>query len=172
MAIVPNNESFDSASDGTLLPGLVGKFKISMDTVLQGGRYITIHLPPTKMSCGGGCKYNSSYKKFTTTTGGLCSACRGEGFKLEQRQTIYTANIRQIKNPIEDSESGGQETNAGKISQKIVRTKTVIASFDHISNSIGATIDGEQYKLWADPEKVGFGGTLFYCISRWKKMDK
>ncbi len=172
MGVVLNDQSFHLSSDGTLLPSLVNKFKISMDTVLRGGRNITIHLPPIKMSCGGGCKFNSSYKKFTSPTGGLCTACRGEGFKLEQRQTIYKANIRQMKNPIEDIEVGGQQTTAGKLSQKIVRTKTVIAAFDHISGSIGATIDGEQYKLWAEPEKIGFGGTLLYCVARWKKMDK
>lgn len=172
MGVVSNNQSFDSASDGTLLSSLVGKFKLSMDTVLQGGRNITIHLPPIKLACGGGCKFNSSYKKFTTTSGGLCRACRGEGFKLELRQTVYKANIRQMKMPIEDADVGGQDTKAGRLSQKIVRTKTVIAAFDHISGSVGATIDGEQYKLWAEPEKVGFGGTMLYCVASWKKMDK
>ncbi len=171
MSVVSNNESFDGSSNATLLSSLVGKFKIAMDTVLQGGRDITIHLLPIKTACGMGCKFNSSYKKFTTTSGGLCSACRGEGFKLEQRQTVYKANIRQEKKPIEDG-PGGQETNAGKVSQKIVRTKTVIAAFDHITSSVGATIDGEQYKLWSEPEKVGFGGTLLYCVARWQKMDK
>lgn len=172
MSIVPNNQSFDSASNSTLLSGLVGKFKIAMDTVLQGGRNITIHLPPLKSICPSACKFNSAYKKFTSSTGGLCPDCRGEGYKLEQRQTIYMANIRQIKQPIDNPDGDGQDTNAGRVSQKTVRTKTVIAAYDHIVSSIGATIDGEQYKLDTEPEKIGFGDTLLYAVTLWKKMDK
>jgi hypothetical protein len=172
MAIVPNNQSFDPLSSSALVPALVSQFKIAMDTVLQGGRNITIHLPPIKSACPGNCRFNSSYKKFMGTNGGLCPMCRGEGFMLEQRQTIYMANIRQIKEPFENSEVDGQESNAGRVSEKIVRTKTVIESYDHVLSSIAATIDGEPYKLWMDPEKTGFGGTLLYVVTRWKKMDK
>lgn len=172
MGNVSNNQSFSANSNGSLLSGLVAKYKTAMDTVLQGGRNITIHLPPQKADCPGGCRYNSTYKRTVGVTGALCDVCGGQGFLYEPRYTIYIANIRQTEEDLNSSDGNKQSTTAGRISQKLVRTKTVIESYDHISGSIGATIDGEEYKLEIDPKKTGFGGTLLYVITYWKKMDK
>lgn len=172
MTIISNNQSFNSSSNATLLSALVNKFKISMDTVLQGGRNITIHLPPQQMECPSSCRYNSTYKRNVGINGALCKTCKGQGFLYETRQTIYMANIRQLEEDLNNIDGHKQNTTAGRISQKLVRTKTVIESFNHILGSIGATIDGEEYKLNTDPKKTGFGGTMLYLISFWKKMDK
>lgn len=172
MSMISNLQSFSSSSNSGLMSGLVDRFKTAMDTVLQGGRNITIHLPPQKMACPGSCRYNSTYKRNVGVSGALCKDCGGQGFLYETRQTIYMANIRQTEEDLSSIDGHKQNTTAGRISQKLVRTKTVIESFSHISSSIAATIDGEEYKLETDPAKTGFGGTLLYVIAFWKRMDK
>jgi len=172
MTIISNDQTFSSSSDSSLGANLLAQFKAAADTVLQAGRDITIHLQPSKSNCPAACRFNSSYKKYMGTSGGPCKACGGVGFIYEQRQTIYMANIRQIKEPFDNAKSGGQDTPAGRVSQKLTRTKTVIESYDHIIKSLGATIDGEEYKLWDEPAKTGFGGTLLYVVTTWQKMDK
>jgi len=172
MGEISNGESFHANSDSTLLSNLVGKFKAAQDTILQGGRQITIHLPPEKTRCVAGCRFNSTYNKFINQTGGICTTCKGQGYSYESRYTTYTANIRQVNENLESIDGFGQDTPAGRISQRLARTRTVIESYAHVIKSIGVTIDGEAYKLHVDPEKTGFGGTLLYVVAFWKKMDK
>jgi len=172
MGEVANSEYFHPDSSSTLIPSLIAKFKISMDTMLQGGRDVIIHLPPEKSQCPGSCRFNSAYKKFISATGGICSTCKGEGYLLEHRYTTYKANIRHIDMPLESADSGGQDTPAGRISQRVVRTKMALIAYTHLQKCLGATIDGEEYKLHGDLEKTGFAGTVLYVVATWKKMDK
>ncbi len=173
MTIISNSQSFSANSNASMGANLLAQFKASADTVLQAGRNITIHLPPSKESCPGtSCRFNSSYKKWIDDAGGFCKTCGGQGFLLEQRQTVYIANIRQTDEPFDNVKTGGQDTPAGRVSQKFARTKTVIESYDHVIKSVGATIDGEEYKLDHEPKKTGWGGTLLYIVTFWKKVDK
>jgi len=172
MGVITNGEGFHGNSMPNLMSSLKTKWRIAMDTIMQGGRAITLHLPPLKSACVGSCRYNSTYKKHMSATGGICGACKGEGFMLEQRQTSYTANIRHEEMKLESADSGGQDTPAGRISQRVLITKTVIASYVHLQKCIGATIDGENYKLIGDLEKRAFGGTVYYVQATWRKMDK
>ena len=53
-----------------------------------------------------------------------------------------------------------------------VRTKTVIQSFNHIQESLGATIDGVKVKLFQEPRKTGWAGTDLYVITWWERANK
>jgi len=172
MAIVPNNQSFNTASSGTLVTSLSNIFEQQMHSVLLGGRNISIDLPPSKTPCPAGCKYNSTYKRYTGNGTALCSACAGEGFILEPRQTIYRANIRWTDEPLNMTRGGGEDTPAGRVFESLVRTKTHIASLDHINQSISATIDGIKCTLWEEPRVTGWGNNLYFVVAFWKKANK
>jgi hypothetical protein len=131
-----------------------------------------LHLPPQKSSCPGACKFNSAYKKFIGTNGQLCRECKGSGFLLEPRQTLYRANIRWTDEPLDKSNRTGQNTTAGRVFTSLVRTKTVIESYDDILKSIGATVDGEPVKLFNNPRKTGFGNKLMYVVTFWEITNK
>lgn len=146
-----------------------------MDTVLTGlGRDITIHLPPSKSPCTDvDCKYNSTYQRYTGTNGKICETCRGQGFLVESRQTIYIANIRWTAEPFNESTGVQEKFPAGRVGVNFVRTKTVATSKDHIRESIGATIDTTNVELFREPRQTGFGrDPLLYVISWWKVVNR
>lgn len=172
MVIISNNQSFHASASGSLVTSLTDTFKQQMDSVMLGGRDITIHLPPIKIKCTSGCKYNSTYKRYMGNNAAICKDCKGDGFTKEPRQTIYRANIRWTDEPLDASTNTGQDTVAGRIYQSFVRTKTVIESYDHILQSHGATIDGIHCTLWNDPRVTGWNGNLYYVISYWQKANK
>lgn len=143
-----------------------------MDMVLAGaGRDITIHLPPSKMPCPSpDCRFNSMYKKYVGVDGAICRDCAGQGFVQEPRQTIYTANIRWINEPLFGTR--GQELIvAGRMLPNVVRTKTVSSSIDHIKESVGATIDGIDVELFEEPRPVGFVNVT-YTVALWKEVGR
>lgn len=172
MAIISNNQSFHPDASGTLVSSLADTFKQQMDTVLLGGRDITLHLPPKKIRCGGGCRFNSTYKRYIGANSAICQECKGDGFQKVTRQTIYRANIRWTDEPFASPLTTGQDTIAGRVYRSLVRTKTVIESYDDILLSEGATIDGIHCTLVNDPRVTGFNGQLYYVISFWEKSNK
>ncbi len=168
---VANNQSFSPYASGLIPPSLYGDFKVNIDGVLYGlGRDITIHLPPSKDRCPSGCTMNSTYKKFTDATNQICMECRGAGFKLEQRQTIYRANIRWSHNPFNGPQLGSDDTPA-RNSQAYVRTKTVYDSYASIMKAVGATVDGLNVVIHDDPQITSFGPNNLYVVTIWKKVD-
>lgn len=172
MAIVSNNQSFSASASGTAISALSSQFRTAMDSVMLGaGRDVTLHLPPAKMPCPVGCRFNQSYNKFIGTNGQPCRSCGGDGFQFEPRQTVYTANIRWITDPLNPTSVGGQATIGGRIFTADVRTKMVVAAHNHILECIGAEIDGIPVKLVTDPVPTGFGGSVFYVIAFWEKKN-
>lgn len=172
MGQVGNSQSFNAGSSSSLVNNLVTSFKTNIDTLLQGGRDITIHLPAAQSPCPSGCKYNSAYGRFVGSNGGLCTSCGGKGFVFEPRWTVYKANIKWTDEGIFENRSGGEDTPAGKVYETLARTKTVVESLDHINQSLGATIDGFQCELWGEPRTTGFGDSTLYVVSFWKKVNK
>jgi Zn finger protein HypA/HybF involved in hydrogenase expression len=175
MAIIPNNQAFLPLPSGQLM-NLQTAFKDSMDTVLTGlGRDITIHLPPSKSPCSDvTCKYNSTYQRYTGTNGRICETCKGQGFLVENNQTIYIANIRWSNEPFNETVSNSQEVfPPGRLGVNFVRTKTVASSMSHVRTSIGATIDGINVELFQPPRQTGFGRLpVLYAISWWKVVNR
>lgn len=175
MVLVPNNQAFNADASGTLISSLAGEFKTAMDTVMLGGRDITIHLPAQKSPCpDASCRFVSvgGYRKHIRNDGQLCRTCRGQGFFFEQRQTVYRANIRWTDEDLANSLNTGQDTVAGRTTEALVRTKTVADSFNHIQQAIGAQIDGVPVELWGEPRYTGFGGSVFYVVAFWKRTNK
>jgi hypothetical protein len=176
MAIIPNNQSFSVNASGVVLSSLVGDFKTAMDTVIIGlGRDITIHLPPSKSPCADvTCKYNSTYQRYIGTNGKVCETCKGQGFLVENNQTVYTANIRWTNEPFNESTTNIQEVfEPGRLGANFIRTKTVASSINHIRTSIGATIDGVNVELFREPRQTGFGPTpLLYAVAWWKVVNR
>jgi hypothetical protein len=172
MAIVTNTQSFEAGASGIFTPTLISRWKTGIDTVLLSlGRDITLHLSPTKMACPDpSCTFNSSYMQYIGAGGTLCLTCAGKGFIYEPRQTLYTANIRWINEPLA-GDRFVEESIAGRIFQNIVRTKTVIDSFDHINESVGATIDGLNVEIFREPRKTSFVDPT-YVVTFWKRVDK
>jgi len=143
-----------------------------MDTVLRGGREISIDLPPAQADCPAACRYNPTYDKYQGDNGAICKDCKGRGFIVDPRFTVYKCNRRWTNEAFDKPLNTGQETTGGRIVGNFVRTKTIIDSFDHIEQSIGATIDGEKVKLYKEPRKTGFGDELYYVVSWWERMNK
>ncbi len=165
--LVPNSQLFSSFSSGLIPAAAHNQFKERMDGVLYGlGRDVTVHLKPTKARCGATCVYNQTYKKWTDSSNQLCSSCKGEGWALEHRQTIYKANIRWTNQPY------GDDAAPIRTSENFVRTKMVYAALEHIKESIGAIVDGVNVELLQQPRTTGFGATpLLYCVAIWKVVD-
>jgi len=173
MPIIPNNESFEPTSSGLLVTQLTSIFKQRMDSVLLGGYDITIDLPAGSSDCPDpNCRYNQTFDQWIGLDGGLCASCRGKGKIYEHRQTIYKCNRRWENKPIDRSLTGNQATEGGRIHANVVRVKTHIASYDHIKQSLGATLDGRKIKLSEEPRKTGWGGTNLYVISWWEEANK
>jgi len=176
MAIIPNNQSFSVNASGVVLSSLVGDFKTSMDTVILGlGRDITIHLPPTQNPCPDiTCKFNSTYQRYIGTNGKICETCKGQGFLIETRQTVYTANIRWTNEPFNENTRNTEEIfPPGRLGVNFVRTKTVNVSRDHVRQSIGATIDGTNVELVREPRDTGFGPSpLIYVVAWWRVVNR
>ncbi len=175
MAIIPNAQSFPTLASGTLI-NLAPTFQNTIDTVLTGlGRDITIHLPAGKSPCPDvTCKFNSTYQRYTGSGGKICETCKGQGFIVEPRQTIYIANIRWTNEPFNESTRNIQEVfEPGRLGANFIRTKTVAVSLDHIRESIGATIDGINVELFREPRQTGFGrAPLLYLVSWWKVVNR
>lgn len=170
MGLIINAQDFVSTASGVLNQSdLAAQFHESMDVVLLTcGRDVTIHLPPTKAPCtSSDCAFNSFYKKYISSAGKVCDDCRGEGFVLEPRWTIYKANIRWTDEPYL-TRNGQERVEIGRIGADFARTKMVKESFDHIKQSVGATIDGINVELFEEPRYTGFAGELFYCVAWWK----
>jgi hypothetical protein len=172
VTIVSNNQTFNAGSSGVIVNSLGNLFEQQMHTVLLGGRDIFIDLPPGQTACPANCKYNSTYQRYTGNGTALCKSCGGAGFIMEQRQTVYRANIRWTDEGLNDPRGGGEDTPAGKVYESLVRTKTHIASLNHINQSLGATIDGVKCTLWNEPRTTGWGNTLYFVVCFWKKANK
>jgi hypothetical protein len=172
MAVIPNSQSFAAAASGMTLENLEPTWKAGIDAVMLGlGRDITLHLPPSKLPCNdAGCRFNSSYKKFMNADGSICRTCTGQGWILEPRQTVYRANIRWVDQAM--AESDFQESNlAGRIMPNHVRTKTVAASYQHIQECVGATIDGINVELFEEPRYTGMVN-VHYVVAIWKRVNR
>jgi hypothetical protein len=173
MTIVVNNQNFGTLPSGSII-NMQPAFKTSMDTVLISlGRDITLHLPPVKLECvSSDCKYNSTYKRYIGTNGKICETCRGQGFLVEPRQTVYRANIRWTNEPYNESgKSIEEEFVAGRLAANFARTKTVVESFNHLDQCIGATIDGRNVEVFQQPRQTAFGNVI-YIVTWWKEMNR
>jgi hypothetical protein len=175
MGLISNSQSFYPGASG-LVGGtaLENSFKSAMDSVLVGlGRDITIHLPAAKSECPAvNCDYNSTYDRFMGTNGKICETCRGQGFVVEPRWTIYRANIRWTEEPYNEAKSSQEKFEPGRLGVNFVRTKMVASAFDHIKQSIGATIDGVDVELHEQPRTTGFGNQVLYTVCWWKVVNR
>lgn len=173
MSLISNLQDFSPGASGTLITGLASTFRTAMDTVLLGGRNITLHLEPSKARCPDTtCRFNSAYNKFIGPNGAPCRTCGGQGFFLEPRQTIYIANIRWIDDALLTGSSTGEDAIGGRLYSADVRTKTVAASYNDILNCVAAEIDGIPVKLKTEPRRTGFGGNLYYTVAFWERQNK
>jgi hypothetical protein len=173
MPIIPNNESFSTGASGVLVTAHTAIFKKQMDSLLMGGHDITLDLPAASTDCPDpNCRYNQTYSQYMGLSGGLCSTCKGKGKIYEHRQTIYKCNRRWQNKPIDRTLTGNQATEGGRIHANVVRVKTHIASFNHIMQSLGATLNGQKLKLIEEPRKTGWNGTNLYVISWWERASK
>jgi hypothetical protein len=175
MPLIINTQDFVSTASGVLdSTAVAAQFHESMDVVLLTcGRDIIVHLPPTKSRCiSSDCVFNVTYKRYINIYGQVCENCKGEGFVVEPRWTSYKANIRWTDEPYNESRSIQESQSFGRIGADFVRTKTVLTSFDHIKVSQMATIDGLNVQLHEEPRYTGFGGSLFYVVAWWKKVNK
>ena len=175
MAIIPNSQSFGLLASGQII-NLKTDFQTNIDTVLVSlGRDITVHLPPSKSACPDvTCVYNSTYQRYIGTNGKICETCKGQGFLVENNQTIYIANIRWTNEPFNESTRNIQEVfEPGRLGSNFARVKTVASSKAHLRQSIGATIDGVNVELFREPRHTGFGAApLLYVISWWKVVNR
>ena len=174
MGQVTNNQTF-LVSSGVITTTVVTKFRIAMDKILISGPEVNIDLKPGRTKCPAvDCKFNPPYNKYMGTNNAICRSCKGQGFIFEPRWTVYKCNRRWANEPIEGAfkNQGRQATVAGQIYGNFVRIKTVVQSFNHIQQSIGATIDGLKVKLFQEPRITGFGGTNLYVISWWERANK
>lgn len=175
MGLIPNNQSFIAGASGTVGgTALENQFQTAMDAVVIGlGRDVTVHLPPAQMECTApGCTFNPFYQKYATPSGALCEVCRGQGFIIEPRWTIYRGNIRWTEEPYNEARSIQEKHEPGRLGQNFVRTKMNVAAFDHLKQSIGATIDGVDVELHEEPRKTGFGSRLLYTVAWWKVANR
>ena len=173
MPIIPNNESFSPNASGIIVTRHTAIFKEKMDSLLLGGHDILIDLPAGATDCPSvNCRYNQTYDQYMSLAGGLCSTCRGKGKIYEHRQTIYKCNRRWENKPIDRALTGNQATQGGRIHANAVRVKTHIASFNHIMQSLGATLNGQKLKLIEEPRKTGWNGVNLYVISWWQRASK
>lgn len=171
MTLIANLQSFNTA-----MSGIVGvhttKFKDAMDALLIEGYDLILDLPAARQECPTGCRFNQTYKQYMDETGGKCRECKGTGFVFETRQTQYKCNRRWTNEPLDQALSGNQATQGGRIYGNFVRVKTVIESFNHIQDSLGATLDGVKIKLYREPRKTGWANTNLYVISWWERANK
>jgi hypothetical protein len=173
MGLIPNNQTFIAGASGTIVTDKSTVFRRRMDSVLLGGWNITIDLPPGQSDCPSPrCRYNPTYERYQDINGGPCRDCKGQGSIVEPRYTIYKCNRRWTNEPLDQSENTGEKTVAGRVFGNYVRVKTVGAAWEHIQNSIGATIDGVKVKLYREPRRTGWGGTNLYIISWWERANK
>lgn len=173
MPILPSNESFEPGASGQLVTQHNSLFKRYMDSMLLGGHQITIDLPAGSEDCPDpNCRYNQTYDQFMSLNGGICMTCGGKGKVYAFRQRIYHCNRRWVNNSIDRSLTGGQATQGGRIHANTVRVKTQISSFDDITASLGATLNGQKLKLVEEPRKTGWNGENMYVISWWERASK
>jgi hypothetical protein len=175
MGYISNNQSFIAGASGTVGgTTLENQFRTAMDGVLIGlGRDITIHLPPSQDPCTApGCTFNPFYQRYTGVSGIFCEVCKGQGFVLEPRWTTYRANIRWTDESMNGSKDTRETSEVGRQGQNFVRTKTVASAYNHIKESIGATIDGVDVELHEEPRYTGFGSQVLYTISWWKVANR
>lgn len=173
MVLIPNNESFAPGASGSILTNRLSVFKKHMDSVLMGGRTITLDLPAGSTDCPDPeCRYNPSYDQYMGVNGVICRSCRGKGKIYLHRQTEYKCNRRWENEPISKGITGNQNTEGGRIKTNLCRVKTHISSYDDILKSTGATIDGIKVKLWESPRKTGWNDDLCYIISWWEEAPK
>ena len=173
MVLIPNNESFDATASGIVVTKHGSLFKKHMDSLILGGTTITLDLISGYTDCPGAtCKYNPTYDQFMDASAAICQACFGKGKVYQHRQTNYRCNRRWNSEPIEDSLTGRQNTEGGRVHMNLVRIKTHISSFDDIVKCTGATVDGQKISLYEEPRKTGWGGTNLYVVSWWQRASK
>ena len=103
----------------------------------------------------------------------VCEVCKGQGFLIEPRQTVYVANIRWTDEPFNESTRHIQERHiVGRLGQNFCRTKMQVTARDHVRQSVGATIDGIDVELFEEPRVTGFNGSLLYVVSWWKVANR
>jgi hypothetical protein len=175
MGQISNSQSFIAGASGVLgTTAQQNTFKRAIDSVMVGlGRDFTIHLPPAKSPCTStDCRYNSMYERWIGANNKACEACRGQGFTLEPRWTVYRGNIRWTDEAFNESTTTKELNEVGRIGQNFVRTKTVYSSLSDVRSAIGATIDGIDVLLHNEPRVTGFGDRMLYVVTFWKVANK
>lgn len=172
MGLIDSLQNFTAGASGVIGAGAKAQFKRAMDIVLVDlGREITIHLPPSQSECADpDCSYDSNYKRYVSLNNQICQSCRGQGFFIEPRYTLYQANIRWSEHPYNNRRTIEEADSIGRIGQNFCRTKTVIDSFEDIKDAVGATIDGINVELFDEPRKTAFGD-LLYVACVWKVVN-
>ena len=174
MPLINNSQSFHPSASGTAIAAMANEFQECMDSVLLGaGRNVTIHLPAGKSPCPSvTCVFDSVYKRYIGVNGILCEVCKGQGFIIEPRYTVYMANIRWANEPINQQSKSIEELySPGRLTVNFARTKFVASAFDHVKESIGATIDGRNVELFQEPRQTGFGESILYTVCWWKAIN-
>lgn len=175
MSIVSANQSFSASASGIAIQNLFSKWEAAMDTNLLGfGRNVTLHLKPAKQACPDvNCSFNSFYKRYMGTNNKVCETCKGQGFLIEPRQSIYIANIRWTDEPFNESTRNIEEQHVvGRMGANFARTKMNFGATSHIREAIGATIDGIDVELFDEPRFTGFGGRVKYVVAVWKVVNR
>lgn len=172
MGQVANSESFAAGASGIITTNKSTLFRRKMDSLLLGGTQITIDLPAGEQPCPSSCKYNPTYGQYVGVNRRLCRSCSGRGFILEPRYTVYKCNRRWTNESLDQSENTGEKTIGGRIYGNFVRVKTVEAAWDHIHQSLGASIDGVKVKLYQGPRRTGWNGNNLYIVSWWERVNK
>jgi len=173
MGLINSLQTFTTGASGVVGTVAQTTFKRAMDIVLVDlGRDITVHLREGRAPCADpNCSFDAFYKRYMGTNGQVCQTCKGQGFYIEPRYTIYKANIRWSNKPFNKGEDIQEDQSIGRIGVNFVRTKTLDTSFDDIRDSIGCTIDGINVELFRPPRKIAFGN-VYYTVCWWKAVNR
>lgn len=142
-------------------------FEDRMDELLVDlGRTITLKLKPSISDCPN-CGYNSTLERsnriYNTSNpnalgalnkpfldGQRCPVCNDAGVLKETNEVDYTATISKTPKEHEVLQAG-----IGRMNPNMVKTNTVIGSYDDIKNCQLAKIDGLYYKPIGEAIKTG-----------------
>lgn|SRR5574337_866080 len=160
---VPNDQSFADGSS-TLLPSSFATiYKQFIDSsFISLGRNIMLHLQDAREPCPNPeCPFDPLRQRSTRS----CPVCKGTGWVSTQRDTEYKAHI--IHGPKDFMIEGSP---AGRLEEGEVQTTTVNESFEDLRKCQYATIDGQKFRIKANPRVIGYN-TVKYIITTWSQVS-
>lgn len=163
MVTVNNNQDL-TASSGISFGSTFDSLYHSMidNAMAEIGENITLHLPPGRTACTDS---QCSYDPFQGRATRYCPTCRGTGFIVTTRDTIYKAQITVGPRELDDNNP------AGRLEVNECRITTVIESYEDLRKTERFTVRGEKYQLKSGPKIVGFN-TPRYIISILERVNE